>query len=86
MTMFYYTKILTNIKVLKIPRQDPLVLPAQIIGSHQKRWEIDKVHKFSKTVGTTSEFQVPGRRQQARSTWGVQVVRYPNFFLGNGSR
>ena len=19
-------------------------------------------------------------------TWGVQVVRYPNFFLGNGSR
>ena len=20
------------------------------------------------------------------STWGVQVVRYPNFFLGNGSR
>ena len=20
------------------------------------------------------------------NTWGVQVVRYPNFFLGNGSR
>ena len=20
------------------------------------------------------------------TTWGVQVVRYPNFFLGNGSR
>ena len=20
------------------------------------------------------------------STWGVQVLRYPNFFLGNGSR
>ena len=19
-------------------------------------------------------------------TWGIQVVRYPNFFLGNGSR
>ena len=21
-----------------------------------------------------------------KCTWGVQVVRYPNFFLGNGSR
>ena len=24
--------------------------------------------------------------EMMNSTWGVQVLRYPNFFLGNGSR
>jgi hypothetical protein len=33
---FYYTKIHKKNKVLKVPRQNPLVLLVKIIGSHHK--------------------------------------------------
>ena len=36
------------------------------------------LEKTSKDVGLVIN--------KGKTTWGIQVVRYPNFFLGNGSR
>ena len=57
----YYTKIGTKIKVLKGPTQNPLALLVKIIASRHKALRNRQVHKFSKSLGATSDFYVPGR-------------------------
>ena len=45
-------------------------------------------HVFCTSVsaGRRFVFHFNQRIRLQKHTWGVQVLRYPNFFLGNGSR
>ena len=62
----------------------------QVIKSERISWAGnvaymgDRRCAYSVSWGDLTEFT--RRHAWKHSTWGIQVVRYPNFFLGNGSR
>ena len=52
-------------------------------NTDQKPWSRNGFDSFSVAQRPKS---VLGHLVVEVSTWGVQALRYPNFFLGNGSR